>query len=132
MIPPDADDPDPLEIGPHPHIGLSTVTWLFDGEALHGDSLGTEQVIKPRQLNLMTAGHGIAHSELSTERGVHGVQMWVAQPESTRHGSSTFQHYPDLPNFQVAGAELSLFMGSLGDHESPASADTPLVGARYR
>ncbi len=129
MIPPDADEPDPLEIGPHPHIGLATVTWLFDGEALHGDSLGTEQVIRPGQLNLMTAGHGIAHSELSTVTGVHGVQMWVAQPESTRHGASMFQHHDDLPRFDITAGEVALFMGSLAGHRSPTVAETPLVGA---
>ena len=64
MSPGDIDNPDPMEVGPHPHIGLSTVTWLFAGEALHGDSLGTEQIIKPGELNLMTAGAGIAHAEL--------------------------------------------------------------------
>ena len=64
MNPQDALSPDPMEVGPHPHIGLATVTWLFSGEALHGDSLGTEQLIRPGELNLMTSGHGIAHAEL--------------------------------------------------------------------
>lgn len=129
MVPPDAHDPHPLEIGPHPHIGLSTVTWLFEGEALHGDSLGTEQVIRPGQLNLMTAGRGIAHSELSTETGVHGVQMWVAQPERTRHGGSRFEHHADLPRLELPGAEAKVFMGALAGQTSPATSDTALVGA---
>jgi redox-sensitive bicupin YhaK (pirin superfamily) len=129
MIPPDANDPDPLEIGPHPHIGLSTVTWLFQGEALHGDSLGTEQVIRPGQLNLMTAGHGIAHSELSSQAGVQGVQMWIAQPEATRHGPSSFEHHPALPRRRLATGEATVLVGTWGDVVSPARADSALVGA---
>lgn len=129
MIPPDANDPDPLEIGPHPHIGLSTVTWLFQGEALHGDSLGTEQVIRPGQLNLMTAGHGIAHSELSSQAGVQGVQMWIAQPEATRHGPSSFEHHPALPRRRLANGEATVLVGTWGDVVSPARADSALVGA---
>lgn len=129
MIPPDAANPDPLEIGPHPHIGLATVTWLFSGEALHGDSLGTEQVIRPGQLNLMTAGHGIAHSELSADDGVQGVQMWIAQPEETRHGASSFEHHASLPSLELANGEASLLVGSWGAFSSPARADTALMGA---
>ncbi|HJR92873.1 MAG TPA: pirin family protein [Acidimicrobiia bacterium] len=129
MIPPDANDPDPLEIGPHPHIGLSTVTWLFQGEALHGDSLGTEQVIRPGQLNLMTAGHGIAHSELSSQAGVQGVQMWIAQPEATRHGPSSFEHHPALPRRRLANGEATVLVGTWGDVVSPARADSALIGA---
>src|SRR5215210_1716331 len=78
-----------LDIGPHPHIGLQTVTWLLRGEVLHRDSLGSEQVIRPGQLNLMTAGHGVSHSEetAGTYAGaLHGVQLWVAQPSATRDG----------------------------------------------
>ena len=81
MAPPDFDDPAPMEVGPHPHIGLSTVTWLFEGEALHGDSLGTEQPIRPGQLNLMTAGHGIAHAEL-------GIADRVQVRQQPRHRAS--------------------------------------------
>src|SRR5680860_170947 len=93
MSPDDIDQPPPIEIGPHPHIGLATVTWLFAGTALHSDSLGTEQLISPGQLNLMTSGHGLAHAELGVDPatardtgGIMGAQMWLAQPESTRHG----------------------------------------------
>lgn len=132
IIPPDADDPDPLEIGPHPHIGLSTVTWLFQGEALHSDSLGTEQVIRPGQLNLMTAGHGIAHAELSTPGGVIGAQMWVAQPEATRHGEPAFEHHESLPAVAGDGWEGQILIGSYGGAESPARADTRLIGMDMR
>lgn len=73
--PMDAEHPDPMEIGPHPHIGLSTVTWLLEGEALHTDSLGTEQPIRPGQLNLMTAGHGISHAEYAAKPPFRGAQL---------------------------------------------------------
>jgi quercetin 2,3-dioxygenase len=103
--PMDAVDPDPLEVGPHPHIGLSTVTWLLEGEALHTDSLGTEQPIRTGQLNLMTAGHGIAHAELAAEPPFRGVQLWVAQPEATRHGEARFEHLDALPQLELEHAE---------------------------
>lgn len=132
MTPPDAKEPHPLEVGPHPHIGLSTVTWLFEGEALHGDSLGSEQVIRPGQLNLMTAGHGIAHSELSSSSGVHGAQMWIAQPEATRHGGSRFEHHAELPVVDLGNGEATVLVGELANVKSPASVDTRLVGAELR
>lgn len=132
MTPPDALEPNPLEIGPHPHIGLSTVTWLFTGEALHSDSLGTEQVIRPGQLNLMTAGHGIAHAELSPADGVEGAQLWIAQPERTRHGAAAFEHHAELPRVEWAGGEASVLVGTFGEASSPARADTPLIGAELQ
>jgi quercetin 2,3-dioxygenase len=132
MVPPDAKEPHPLEVGPHPHIGLSTVTWLFEGEALHGDSLGTEQVIKPGQLNLMTSGHGIAHSELSSKDGVHGAQMWIAQPEAARHGRSRFEHLGSLPTADLGNGEATVLIGELGGAVSPAVVESPLVGAEIR
>ena len=130
MGPLDAERPDPMEVGPHPHIGLSTVTWLLEGEALHTDSLGTEQVIRPGQLNLMTAGHGIAHAELAARPPFRGAQMWVAQPEATRHGDNAFEHHGDLPRAEVDGAEALVLVGDLAEATSPARADTPLVGAQ--
>lgn len=129
MGPVDAERPDPMEVGPHPHIGLSTVTWLLEGEALHSDSLGTEQVIRPGQLNLMTAGAGIAHAELAAQPPFRGVQMWVAQPEETRHGTSAFEHHGDLPRTSIGDAEALVIIGELGAVRSPARADTPMVGA---
>src|SRR5439155_887862 len=88
--------PGGVDIGPHPHLGLHTVTWLVAGELLHHDSIGSEQEIRPGQLNLMTAGNGIAHAEESTTGyigDVHGVQLWVAQPERTRHDAPAFEHH---------------------------------------
>lgn len=128
MGPVDAEQPDPMEIGPHPHIGLSTVTWLLEGEALHSDSLGTEQVIRPGQLNWMTAGRGIAHAELAATPPFRGAQMWVAQPEETRHGAATFQHHAQLPQVEFAAAAGTLFAGSFAGVDAPARADTALVG----
>jgi quercetin 2,3-dioxygenase len=127
--PADAEDPDPLEIGPHPHIGLATVTWLLEGEALHSDSLGTEQVIRPGQLNLMTAGHGIAHAELAARPPFRGVQLWVAQPERTRHGPSAFEHHGELPRVELEHGDALVLVGEVAGAEAPTRADTPLVGA---
>lgn len=132
MLPPDAHDPDPLEIGPHPHIGLHTVTWLFTGEALHTDSLGTEQVIRPGQLNLMTAGDGIAHAELSVPEGVQGAQMWIAQPETTRHGPPAFEHHARLPRVELGEGEVTVIAGSFREARSPARTDSELVGLDLR
>jgi quercetin 2,3-dioxygenase len=132
MGPADAEEPHPMEVGPHPHIGLSTVTWLLEGEALHTDSLGSEQVIRPGQLNWMTAGHGIAHAELAARPPFRGAQMWVAQPEDTRHGPSSFQHHADLPTVEIGGAVGTVFAGSFHGLDSPARADTPLVGVDLR
>jgi quercetin 2,3-dioxygenase len=121
-----------LDVGPHPHIGLQTATWLIQGEALHRDSLGTEQLLAPGQLNLMTAGHGIAHSEEATGQyagQLHGIQLWIALPETTRDGSPAFEHHADLPRLELHGADTVLFIGSLCGQASPARHDTPLLGA---
>lgn len=135
MSPDDIENPPPLEIGPHPHIGLSTVTWLFAGSALHTDSLGTEQPIRPGELNLMTSGNGIAHAEESLETGVArdtggvmGVQMWLAQPEATRSGSSAFQHLEHLPEVDLATGSARILLGEYGGEHSPASFDHPTLG----
>ncbi|HEY8547435.1 MAG TPA: pirin family protein [Acidimicrobiales bacterium] len=122
-----------LDIGPHPHIGLQTVTWLIDGAVLHRDSLGSEQEIRPGQLNLMTAGHGVAHAEEPTGRyrgPLQGIQLWVAQPERTRHGPPAFEHHAELPRLDLgAGGTATVLVGAVGDTRSPARHDTPGVGA---
>ena len=131
MGPADVTEGSGLDVGPHPHIGLQTVTWLTDGEVLHRDSLGSEQVIKPGQLNLMTSGAGITHSEEATGhyRGtLEGIQLWVALPEETRHGDGGFEHLDDLPRADIDGGVATVLLGSLGEQQSPARTDTPLVG----
>jgi redox-sensitive bicupin YhaK (pirin superfamily) len=120
-----------LDIGPHPHIGLQTVTWLVSGEVLHRDSLGTEQLIRPGQLNLMTAGRGVSHSEEATGgyRGeLHGVQLWVAQPEATRDGAPAVEHPAELPVVELGRSLVTVLAGSFAGDSSPARQDTPLVG----
>jgi redox-sensitive bicupin YhaK (pirin superfamily) len=116
-----------IGIGPHPHIGLQTVTWLVEGEVLHRDSLGTEQVIKPGQLNLMTAGRGVSHSEEGTgayDGPLHGVQLWVAQPAETRDGEPAFEHHAELPQVELDGGTATELIGPT----SPARRDTDHVG----
>jgi quercetin 2,3-dioxygenase len=125
-----------MQVGPHPHIGLHTVTWLVEGEAVHHDSLGTEQPIRPGQLNLMTAGHGVAHAEESPGRAagapMHGVQLWVAQPEATRHGPPAFEHHAELPTAALGDLEATVLVGDLDGTASAARTDTPLLGVELR
>jgi redox-sensitive bicupin YhaK (pirin superfamily) len=121
-----------VDIGPHPHIGLQTVTWLVAGEILHRDSLGSEQVIHPGQLNLMTAGRGVAHAEEATGRyrgDLHGMQLWVAQPERTRHDEPAFEHHAALPKVELDHGEVTVIVGDLGGVASPARRDTEHGGA---
>jgi redox-sensitive bicupin YhaK (pirin superfamily) len=124
-----------LDIGPHPHIGLHTVTYLLDGQVLHRDSLGSEQVIRPGQVNLMTAGRGVSHAEEPTGHysgTMQGVQLWVAQPDATRFGAAGFTHLSELPQCEVDGGEATVLVGSFGGAESTARQDTPLLGADLR
>jgi quercetin 2,3-dioxygenase len=123
-----------VDIGPHPHMGLQTVTWLVAGEVLHRDGLGSEQLVAPGQLNLMTAGHGLAHAEEATGRyrgDMHGVQLWVAQPERTRHGPPAFEHHASLPQVVLGAGVATVLVGSLAGlagSRSPARHDTGQVG----
>ena len=117
-------------VGPHPHLGLQTVTWLVAGELLHLDSLGSEQLIRPGQLNLMTAGHGVAHAEEDPARAeeIHAVQLWVAQPAATREGPAAFEHHADLPRLELGGGEGTVLVGAFGGVDSPARRDTEHMG----
>lgn len=122
----------PADIGPHPHCGLHTVTWLVAGEMRHRDSLGSDQTVRPGQLNLMTAGNGVAHAEEEVRHQsgpLHGVQLWVAQPAATRGGPAAFEHHPSPPRADLPGATATVLLGALGDARSAARTDTPLVGA---
>jgi redox-sensitive bicupin YhaK (pirin superfamily) len=120
-----------VNIGPHPHIGLQTVTWLTAGEVLHRDSLGSEQPIRPGQLNLMTAGGGVSHAEEATddyEGELQGIQLWVAQPETTRHGEPAFEHHAELPQVELDQSVATLLVGTFADASSPARRDTDHFG----
>ena len=123
-----AAPPASMQVGPHPHTGLHTVTWLVEGEVLHRDSLGSEQLVRPGQLNLMTAGHGVSHAEEQTRGPIHGAQLWVAQPHATRDGPAAFEHHPELPTVTLGSAVATVLMGELAGVRSPARADTPLLG----
>ncbi|MFJ7065905.1 pirin family protein [Streptomyces sp. NPDC101115] len=119
-----------MDVAPHPHTGLQTVSWLFTGEIEHRDSLGTHAHVRPGEINLMTGGHGISHSEVSTPGTtvLHGVQLWLALPEAHRHAPRDFQHHAPQPR-RVAGAELRVFLGTLAGETSPVRTFTPLLGA---
>ncbi|MFJ9850315.1 pirin family protein [Streptomyces sp. NPDC101150] len=119
-----------MDVAPHPHTGLQTVSWLFSGEIEHRDSLGSHAYVRPGELNLMTGGSGICHSEVSTPRTtiLHGVQLWVALPEEHRNAERNFQHYAP-ESVPIDGAEIRVFLGSLAGDVSPVRTFTPLVGA---
>lgn len=119
-----------LQVGPHPHIGLQTFTWMIEGEVLHRDSLGHEQVIRPGQVNLMTAGRGISHTEESVpgETHLHAAQLWIALPESDRQTAPRFDHYPSLPTWGDQDAVFTLLIGEFAGHRAPTLAYSPLIG----
>ncbi len=119
-----------MHVGAHPHIGLQTFTWLIEGEVVHRDSLGNEQVIRPGQVNLMTAGRGIAHTEDSVADGarLHAAQLWIALPEHERRREPGFQNYPELPVVEQGGFRATVLAGSALGQSSPAQVYTPLVG----
>ena len=123
-----------MDVGPHPHTGLQTVTWLFDGEVVHRDSLGSEELIRPGEVNLMTAGRGVVHAEESARRHgrLHGMQLWIAQPEQTRHGDADFAHHTELPIVESRAATMTVFAGDLGGVMAPTRHGTALVGADVR
>jgi redox-sensitive bicupin YhaK (pirin superfamily) len=121
----------PMDVAPHPHIGLQTVTWLIEGEALHRDSLGHEQLVRPGQLNLMTAGRGIAHSEETPprhSRALHGLQLWVALPGAHRHVAPEFDHYGELPVVTLDAGRAIVLAGEVVGVRSPAKTYSRMVG----
>jgi quercetin 2,3-dioxygenase len=121
-----------MQVPPHPHTGLQTVSWLFDGLVLHRDSLGSQQLVRPGELNLMTSGRAIAHSEESPPDRpglLHGIQLWIALPEARRHGDPAFAHHGDLPVLTDAdGTRVTVVAGEFGGLRSPAEVYSPLVG----
>ncbi|MCK2241932.1 MULTISPECIES: pirin family protein [unclassified Crossiella] len=120
-----------MSVLPHPHIGLQTVTWPLAGEIRHRDTVGSDAVLRPGQLNLMTAGHGIAHSEFSVgaDSVLHALQLWVALPAGKADVAPHFEQHVQLPRYTGDGVSAVVFMGALGETVSPATTYTPLVGA---
>ncbi|MDP7704911.1 pirin family protein [Mycobacterium sp. TY815] len=119
-----------MDVPPHPHTGLQTVSWLFSGEVEHRDSAGVHAMVRPGELNLMTAGAGICHSEVAVGGGVlHGAQLWVALPDAARDTGRDFAHYRPEP-VSVPGARASVFLGELAGSRSPVTTFTPLLGAQ--
>ncbi len=119
-----------MDVPPHPHTGLQTVSWLFTGEIEHSDSHGVQAIVRPGELNLMTGVHGICHSEVSSTGPtiLHGVQLWVALPDASRDAPHDFQHYAP-PRIDLGGASARVFLGALAGHTSPVRTSSALLGA---
>ncbi|MDY6996690.1 MAG: pirin family protein [Actinomycetota bacterium] len=123
-----------MDVPPHPHTGLQTVSWLFSGVVEHRDSAGVAATVRPGELNLMTAGAGICHSEVSVttdpaDAVLHGVQLWVALPSADRDTGRDFAHYAPPPR-TAGGATIRVFLGELDGQRSPVDTFTPLLGAQ--
>lgn len=122
----------PMDVPPHPHIGIQTVTWLLEGEVLHKDSLDSEALGAAGGLNLMTSGRGIAHSEETPEANsgrLHGAQLWVALPDAHREVAPSFEHYPDRPALDLDGGRATVILGELGGVRAEGRTFSPIVGA---
>jgi len=122
----------PMDVPPHPHIGLQTVSWLLEGEVLHSDSLGYQAVARPGGVNVMTAGWGIAHAEetpTDNSGRLNGVQLWVALPDADRNTAPSFMNVEQVPIVDERGAVLQVFAGAYGDVRSPAPYYSELLGA---
>jgi quercetin 2,3-dioxygenase len=119
-----------LHVGAHPHTRLQTFTWMIEGELLHRDSLGYEQVVRAGQVNLMTAGYGISHTEDSVRdgEGLHAAQLWIALPDDVADQAPAFDHYAQVPQWQAQGCVWSLMAGSYGDYVAPTKLYSPLLG----
>ncbi len=130
--------PATMAVLPHPHTGLQTVSWLLSGTIRHRDSLGSDVLVHAGELNLMTAGNGVAHSEFALVPGapdddgdgtIRGLQLWVALPETARHQPARFDQHTELPLLSGENFTATVIVGSLGGATSPAKVHTPLVGA---
>ncbi len=121
-----------MDVAPHPHIGLQTVSWSLQGEVIHNDSLGIEALVRPGGVNVMTSGGGIAHAEETPRKNtglLNGVQLWSALPDAYRNGQASFQHIDEVPIIEQAGSTVSVFAGSLLGSSSPAKHFSPVLGA---
>ena len=122
----------PMDVAPHPHIGLQTVTWLLDGEVVHDDSLGFQSLLRPGGVNVMTSGSGIAHAETTPREHsgrLNGVQLWAALPDARRNDRAAFQHVGEVPVVDARGGLIQVFAGGLADAVSPATHFSPILGA---
>ncbi|MBW9209908.1 pirin family protein [Mumia sp. zg.B21] len=128
--PDDVSESGGMAVPGHPHTGLQTVTWLFDGEVEHRDTVGSVTRIRPGEVNLMTSGRGIAHSEYSTAdtTTLRGVQLWTALPAPDRFGDRAFEHFATLP-VRLGAATVRTFVGDFAGASSPVTTFTPLVAA---
>jgi redox-sensitive bicupin YhaK (pirin superfamily) len=120
-----------MQVPPHPHFGLQTVSWLLDGQVHHQDSLGNDDVIRPGELGLMTSGRAITHAEHSPVPHpalLHGVQLWVALPDPDRNVAPAWDHHADLPVVTDRGLRATVVMGTLAGAASPGRTYSPLVG----
>ena len=125
----------PMDVAPHPHIGLQTVTWLHDGEVVHDDSLGYESVLRPGGVNVMTSGRGIAHAEqtpLENTGRLNGVQLWTALPERDRHVVPGFAHVTEVPAIEWPAGIVRVFAGAFEGRSSPVQYYSPLLGVDVR
>ena len=120
-----------MVVPPHPHTGLQTVSWLFDGEIEHRDSVGSHAFIRPSELHLMTAGRGISHSEVSTENTtlLHGVQLWLALPDASRHVAPFFESH-DAVVTDLEGARIAVFFGTVAGVTARATTFSRIVAAQ--
>ncbi len=123
-----------MKVASHPHTGLQTVTWPFAGRIDHRDSIGSQQVLEPGAVNLMTAGRGIAHSEVSlpNAQSLHAAQLWIALPSEFRNMAPTFEHHGELPTKTFGRASMTVFLGEHLGVSSPAKVYSPLIGAELR
>lgn len=119
-----------MHVGAHPHIGLQTFTWMVEGQLRHRDSLGYNQVIRPGQVNLMTAGKGVSHTEdsLPGETHLHGAQLWIALPPEKETIEPAFQHYSRLPEWRSGGLHYTLLAGQFQNQTAPVAVHSPLLG----
>jgi quercetin 2,3-dioxygenase len=122
---------EPVDIYPHPHTGLQTVTWVFDGQVRHRDSAGSDTVVQAGQLNIMTAGRGVAHSEfvVTGAPSRHGLQLWTALPARYAGIAPHFEQHRDLPVYQRPGLRATVMLGAFGPVRSPARTYSAITGA---
>jgi redox-sensitive bicupin YhaK (pirin superfamily) len=125
-------DEKPMDVAPHPHIGLQTVTWLLQGEVIHDDSLGYQSILRPGGVNIMTSADGISHAEQTPRDNtgrLNGVQLWVALPDNDRHMPACFESVQRVPNIELTGSQIQVFAGTFLGATSPAGYFSDVLGA---